>query len=286
MRRSQIFNTMLRLNTLFRLNILSQFNILSQSNSPFRFCSRLRQTGQRLLILAIGLPLLLLSSGCNTTLNNLNSAFLSAPLELTILQVEPSGQPGTYTVSGNATLPDDTPITVSAVRYLQANTRLSSSAEASPPYVILDRQFAQVKQDNWQTQLTLWQVAPDGTFQEAWQLNQKDTGITYEPDSTVTFLATLDPPHQPSDLQERVEQLDDELQAALMRFTTDGELYVQADKSLPIALPTGSTTPPAAGTAPATRTALSPTSVTPTAATSSEDWQQTTAPLPPDAVLR
>lgn len=261
--------------------LLSQiFNTLTQ------FHSRLRQKGKGLLLLAIGLPLFILSSGCNQTLDQLNSTFLSPPLALTILQVEPSGQPGTYSVSGNATLPDGTPITVSAVRYLQAATRLSSSSEADPAYVILDRQFASVNQENWQTELTLWQVAPDGALQEAWQLNQQNTGVNYEPNPTVTFLVTLDPTHQPRDLQERVEQLSDEAQAALMRFTTDGELYIQTSKSQPIALPTGATTPPSAGTVPANRTALSPTTVEATETPSSESWEQTSAPLTPKAVFR
>lgn len=264
---------------------LSQiFNNVTQWVTQLR--DRLQQTGQYLLVLAIGLPLLLLSSGCNTTLNQLNSAFFSSPLELTILQVEPSGQPGTYSVSGNAALPDGTPVTVSAVRYLQADTRLSSSPEASPAYVILDRRLAAVNQENWQTKLTLWQVAPDGALQEAWQLNQGTSGVKYEPEPTVTFLATLDPPQQPRDLQERVEQLDDEAQASLMRFTTDGELYIQASKSLAIALPTGSTTPPAAGATPATRTTLPPITVKPTTAPSSESWEQISAPPPPNAVFR
>lgn len=268
--------------------LLSQiFNNLPQLNFFPQWRSQLRRAGKWAAMLAIGLPLLVLGSGCNTALNNLNSTFLASPLELTILQVEPSGQPGTYTVSGKATLPDDTPITVSAVRYLQADTRLSGSAEANPAYVILDRQFSRVNQDNWQTQLSLWQVADNGSFQEAWQLNQDNTGVTYKPEPTVTFLATLDPSQQPRDLQERVEQLDDDLQAALMRFTTDGELYIQASMPLSIALPTGSTTPPATESTPATRTTLPPTSVTPSAATTpTADWQQTDAPLSPKSVLR
>jgi hypothetical protein len=280
MQRSQIFDQLSQ-------QFLQRFSL---------FGSRLHQTEpwftkhsrklQRILILAIGLPLLVLGSGCNTPVSQLNSTFLAPPLELTILQVEPSGQPGTYTVSGNATLPDNTPITVSAVRYLEAATRLSSSAEANPAYVILDRQFAQVNQDNWRTELTLWQVAPDGSFREAWQLDQPNTSASYQPESTVTFLATLDPTHRPSDLQERVERLDDTRQATLMRFTTDGELYIQSSKSLPIALPTGATTPPGAGTPPITRAALPPVDVTPTPTTSLEDWEQTSAPLSPDAVLR
>ena len=265
-----------------------QLSQIFNNVTPFvtQLRSRLQQTGQYLLVLAIGLPLLILSSGCNTTFDQFNSAFFSPPLELTILQVEPSGQPGTYSVSGSATLPDNTSITVSAVRYLQADTRLSSSPEASPAYVILDRQFASVNQDNWQTELTLWQVAPDGALREAWQLNQENTGVKYEPESTVTFLATLDPRQQPRDVQERVEQLDDEAQATLMRFTTDGELYIQASKSLSIALPTGSTTPPAAGAPPATRTALPPITVKPTTPPSSESWEQTSAPPPPNAAFR
>jgi hypothetical protein len=237
-------------------------------------------------MLAIAVPVLVLSSGCTTAFNQVNSTFFTPPLELTINQVEPTRQPGVYTVSGRATLPDATRITVSAIRYLQPNVRLSSSTEASPAYVILDRQFAEVSEDSWQTQVNLWQVAADGKFQEAWQVNQENTEIQYEPSPSVTFLATLDPAVQPNDFQDRIEQLDEDVQAALMGFTTDGELYVQARQSFDINLPTGSTVPPAE--AAPMRTSRAPVDVTPRPAdaATSEGWRQTTAPLSSDRVLR
>jgi hypothetical protein len=256
------------------------------SNTLDRVCFQWCQAKKQLLMLAIVVPVLVLSSGCTTALNRVNATFFTPPLELTINQVEPTSQPGVYTVSGRATLPDATRITVSAIRYLQSDVRLSSSPSASPAYVILDRQFAEVNQDNWQTQVNLWEIAADGKFQEAWQVNQANTGIQYEPSSSVTFLATLDPVAQPQDLQTRVEQLDEDVQAALMAFTTDGELYVQASRSFEINLPTGSTAPPAE--AAPIRTSPTPVDVNPTPpdATALEGWRQTTAPLSSDRVLR
>jgi hypothetical protein len=255
------------------------FNTLCQA------CCQWYLTKKQLIILTIVVPVVVLFSGCTTTLNRVNSTFLTPPLELTINQVEPTSQSGVYTVSGRATLPDTTRITVTAVRYLQPDVRLSSSTVSSPAYVILDRQFAEVNQNQWQTRVNLWQVAANGQFQEAWQMDQENTGIQYEPSPSVTFLATLDPVAQPKDFQTRVEQLDEDVQAALMAFTTDGELYVQTSKSFDINLPTGSTVPPAE-TIPI-RTSRAPVDVTPRPAdATTEGWRQTTAPLPSDRVLR
>lgn len=249
-----------------------------------QFRTRLQPFKRSLAILAIGLPLLVLSSGCSPALNRANMMLFSPPLELTIRQVEASS-PGIYTVSGSTTLPDQTQITVSAIRYLQPEIGLTSSAESAPAYSILDRKMAEVNQGNWQTELSLWQVAPNGKYAEPWQLG--DTDITYEPGTTVTFLATLDPANQPSNLQSRVENLDPNQQVALMRFTTDGELYVQASETLTVNLPTEVTTPsappaPSANASPAV-TEVTPRSSSPTA---TEGWQQTSAPLSPEHLLR
>jgi hypothetical protein len=254
------------------------FNVLSQ------VCFQWYRARKPLLVLTIALPILVFSSGCQPNFKQIGSTFFPPALELTIDQVEPTSQPGVYSVSGRATLPDSTRITVSAVRYLQPNLRLS--AAESPPYVILDRQFAEVNQDSWQTRVNLWQVATDGRYQEAWQINSQTAGVDYEPSPAVTFLATLDPIAQPKDLQTRVEQLDEDAQAALMQFTTDGELYVQASQNFDISLPTGSTVPPP--DASSTRTSRAPVDVTPRSpeATTAESWHQTTAPLPAGHTLR
>jgi hypothetical protein len=155
------------------------------------------------------------------------------------IQVEPSSRSGVYRVSGNTNIPDQSLITVAAIRTLSA----SESAATNTTYSILARQIVKVEQGTWQTTLNLWQVAPDGQFQEAWQGKQSQLGAL-KPDETVTFVALLDPASQPPALKQNIEASGRELQGRFIRFTNDGQWYLQASEVLPIALPTGKTTPP------------------------------------------
>lgn len=186
---------------------------------------------------AIGFALLLSSTGGCASINQLNSTLSStlspSPVELNILQVEPEAS-GIYTVSGNTTLPSKTQITVSAVRYFKD----PQTAETSSNYAILDRQIAEVNQGTWQTRLNIWQASANGQFQEAWQANPS-FGKPVEPEATVTFLAALEPTNQSMTVQKQVESLDPSKQAAITRFTTDGELYLQVSKSIAILPPVG-----------------------------------------------
>jgi hypothetical protein len=220
----------------------------------------------------------------------MNMTLPRSPVELTIRQIEPSGQPGVYLVAGSASLPDRTKLTITAVRYLHQGARSSSEQQPlNSDYSILDRQTTSLTQENWKTNLSLWQVAPDGKFQEAWQLSQQNIGIQPEPADTVTFLATLDPLNQPSDLKAQIESEDDSNQARLVRFTTDGEMYLQVSKTRSIALPTGGTTPPPAPVPSQSRSERSQTSGnTDTKDPSSQlsTWSKTNAPLLPDQFLQ
>lgn len=182
-----------------------------------------------------GLALLLLTSGGCKTIAWLNPTLAPQPIDLTIVQVEPENS-GSYTVSGNTTLPDKTQITVSAVRYFKDTTQAVSTSERN--YAILDRQIAEVSQGSWETRLNLWQSSASGQFQEAWQV-KFDPEQRIEPDATVTFLATLEPTNQPAAFKKQVESLDSAQQVAITRFTTDGELYLQAEKTLSVPPPQG-----------------------------------------------
>jgi hypothetical protein len=232
----------------------------------------------RPVVLAIGLSLVMvISSGC-TTVNQLNSNLSPSPVELSILQVEPRSN-GSYTVSGNTTLPDQTRITVSAVRYFKPTLGAGSSN-----YAILDRQVALVKQGVWETRLNLWQPSQNGQFQETWQ-TARNFNQRPEPESSVTFLATLEPAHQSVTLQQQVEALDPSVQAAIARFTTDGELYLQASKSLTVPPPPGDASTAVA----ATRSEpIRPQQVKPLtpANAQTERQSQTNTPLASDAFLR
>ncbi len=175
---------------------------------------------------ALGFTLLLGITGCEAPPSWMGSRD-TEPVELSILQVNP-GTSGGYTISGSTTLPDRTQITVYAVRRFSEaangteNSGLNSTRQS---YAILDRQFAEVNQGTWQAKLNV-QTLVNGQVREAWQNSAGPSRL--EPEPQVTFLATLEPPHQPHNLQKQMES-----QAATMtRFTTDGELYLQTEKTL------------------------------------------------------
>lgn len=247
---------------------------------------------KRLVLLGLISVMAVGSLSCSSAPANLRILTNSStPINLSIRQVRDDGG-GTYTVAGTTSLPSKTKITVSAVRYLVEGANPETSSETDIPYAILDRQIAQVEQGSWQAELNLWQIAPDGKFQEAWQLSQQDANVLFNPDSNVTFLATFDPVNQPENFKAEVEKLDTSLQAALARFTPDGELYLQASQTMAIALPTGQTTPPATSqltvvvrrskrTSAASRSASQADS-----ASASASWRKTTAPLTPNEMLR
>lgn len=246
---------------------------------------------KRLVLLGLISVMAVGSLSCSSAPTNLRGlANPGTPLNLSIRQVQDEGG-GTYTVAGTTSLPSKTKITVSAVRYLVEGASPEANSETDIPYAILDRQIAQVEQGNWQAELNLWQIAPDGKFQEAWQLSQQDANVLFNPDANVTFLATFDPVNQPENFKAEVEKLDTSLQAALARFTPDGELYIQASRTMAIALPTGQTTPPQTSrladsvrrskrTSAASQTTQTNVTQEPTS------WRKTTAPLKPDEMLR
>jgi subtilisin family serine protease len=193
----------------------------------------------------LGLALLSTLSGCRSTPDWMDSKISSTPTELAISQVNP-GSSGSFTVSGSTTLPNKTQVTVYAVRYFTktpdasanpgANPALDSTIPGStiPEYAILDRQIAKVNQGNWQTQLNLGQSS-NGQFLEPWQ--SSSSASRRNPEPTVTFLAALEPVQQPRDLQQQIESEDLSVQSSIVRYTTDGELYLQASKTLAIPAP-------------------------------------------------
>ncbi len=110
---------------------------------------------------------------------------------------------------------------------------------------ILARQIVEVKQGQWQADLNLWQVAPNGSFQEIWQANQAQLKLT--PENGVTFIATFDPAGQGQKSKQTSKQPKPEnqkLEGKLLRFTNEGETYMQASQILSIPLPVGKTIPP------------------------------------------
>ncbi len=173
-------------------------------------------------------------------------------VEMQIVNVQPISSKGVYNVVGSSNLPESSKITVAAVRYLRP---VSGQAEVLPNSdmntnrSILARQIVEVKQGQWEAALNLWQVSPNGSFQEVWQVNPAQ--IRLFPEGDVKFVAIFDPASQweQSDnqnsqkLNSENQQLE-KLESKLIRFTNEGEKYLQVSQTLTIPLPTGKTIPP------------------------------------------
>ncbi|OUL22012.1 hypothetical protein [Nostoc sp. 106C] len=169
--------------------------------------------------------------------------------QLEIKNVQILSSNSLYRVNGSTNLPESSRVTVTAVRYLRPTAEQPGAllnSDANTKRSILARQIVQVKQGKWQADLNLWQVAPNGSFEEEWQANQIQMKLT--PESDVTFIATFDPVGQweKSDNHKSQEKLKLEnyrLEGKLVRFTNEGEKYAQVSQTLSIPLPTGKTTP-------------------------------------------
>ncbi len=198
-----------------------------------------------LVIIAL---LLVLSTGCSSVSSKARQLPTLLPDLSTDanfqLRVTPSERPGLYTVAGTTNLPDESRIAVAAVRPLRVSSPQSQSKRPNQTYSILAYRDIKVNKGKWQTTLNLWKVAPNGRFQEAWQLEQSKLGIKLEPDPEVTFLATVEPTDALSELESQLKKQGIKLVSNIVRNTAEGEQFVQVGQVLPVALPTGQTTPP------------------------------------------
>jgi hypothetical protein len=222
--------------------------------------------------------LLLLLSGCATV--QFPSFFRWSEVDL-VIQVEPTDTPGLYSASGQANLPENTPITIAAVRYLQLDDRpanrlqriasspstedlldeaaseafteaLTETITAENPsthpsqltYSILAYQPAIVQGGEWQADVNLWKVASDGRFQEAWQLEQSQVGLSFRPEDNVIFMAILSSADDLSRLEQDLSRRGVRFPGGTILSTSEGFRYAQIQQTLAVALPSGGTTPP------------------------------------------
>lgn len=159
------------------------------------------------------------------------------------LNAQAGGRPGLYSLSGTTNLPDQSQITVAAIRDLRFPDQAVYRDNSNVPYSILDRQVVRVEDGKWQATLNLWQVAPDGHFREAWQLDESPIGESLQPSAEVSFVALFDPEGQLPTAENQTIQTP-ELEGQLVRFTNEGQPYIKVTQSQNIPLPTGRKTPP------------------------------------------
>lgn len=208
-----------------------------------QICNRFQKISPTQMLATTSMVLLITSYGCVQKGQN--------EVRLEIKNVQSAGSNGVYKVAGNTNLPESSQIAITAVRYLspgdvQAVARVNTDPNANRS--ILDRKIVEVKNGQWEADLNLWQIAPDGSYREVWQANQSQTKLA--PESDVTFTVTFDQQTQPDrvqksnsfGLQESQPQIQ-ELEGKSLRFTNEGEKYVQASQSLSVPLPAGKTVP-------------------------------------------
>jgi hypothetical protein len=186
----------------------------------------------RLLVVLIAV----LVTACDRPPNDLLGWGQNNTVDIVIEQIAETGQPGQFTLTGTTDLPDQTLLTVSAVRRIGLQPNGEPMAEASQ-YAILDRKSALVKDGRWQAQLSLWEVGGQGTYQENWQTLVGRDFDTSSISSSVDFLATLEPAGlAKSKLMARIDSLE-QPSSSLLNFTPDGEPYLRASQSRVVALP-------------------------------------------------
>lgn len=204
------------------------------------------------LIFLVSIALLLTSStGCSQVLlpaeqlpNLLPSIHSKADFQM---HVTHKGNKGEYEVVGNTNLPDNSRIVVVAIRYLRSDKKLSQDINPKATYSILDYKDVKVNKGKWRITLNLWKIAPDGQFQEDWQLDKSELGLELLPKPEVTFLATLSPTIQFWEVERQLNKQGIKVPSRVTRSTADGERYIQASQVLPIELPTAKTTLPSQG---------------------------------------
>jgi hypothetical protein len=183
-----------------------------------------------------------IASGCTRTSFQLRPQPTLKNADIT-LQSTPANQPGTFSLSGTATLPDDTELHVIAVRRLHLQQAPLNAVEPQPTYSILTYETATVEDKRWQTTLSLWQVAPTGEYKETWQLQAPQLQLKVDPEDEVFFLVTLTPLHRLSEIEQELAATNQRLGRQLIRTTSEGDRYLQTGQVLSVALPTGQTAP-------------------------------------------
>jgi len=239
-------------------------------------CQNFTKKSATISLASIFLLLLSVSYGCGKKAQE--------QVQLQMKSVQPTGSNGVYNVVGSTNLPDSSQIAVAAVRFLIPTSGQQAGVlndQVNNNRSILARQIVEVKQGQWQADLNLWQVAPDGRFQEVWQAYPQ---MKLRPDSNVTFIATFEPAGQ-------LKKSNLQLEGKQLRFTNKGEIYLQARQTMPISLPIGKTTPPVPQPEDLNKKAnqsqiQAPILTSNTSFLRSAKFRQTNAPLKPSEFLR
>ena len=175
----------------------------------------------------------LLLSSCGLTIETPGNPVLinrlpEAAMDFTVDRI---GNSYTYTVQGTANFPDQTELNILAMRQLAPTDQ---TLEPKPTYSVLDYQVVQVQDEQWQGELTLRQLAADGSRKETWQLDQADLAMDVKPLDTVVVIATYTPLDQLTTLERILAQQGLKVSPDLLQTTLDGRRYLEIREVLDI----------------------------------------------------
>lgn len=188
-----------------------------------------------LLVITSLLPLTI---GCRTL------TLPGQPQEVSLqMAVESGSKRSGYTVSGTTNLPDNTPITVAAIRYFYPTSSSDSASLQStvnPPsstFEILDYASTTVAEGKWQAELTLQQQGTDGKGWEEWQMQQPKLGLTLKPAETVSFVTMLTAEDQLTPLEQQLAEEGFRLPRGIVRTTVEGQRYAEVSQTIALTAP-------------------------------------------------
>lgn len=208
---------------------------------PFRVAQFIHRHWQRLpmgrfvpMVLVGLLSGMLLLTGACSRLPSFFTSEGTQSLRLSIDLAQGLDRTGTYRLVGSTSFPNGTNLSLAAVRLLNTlstNPNLSRRPfipTAMADYVILDRQLVTVQQGTFDGTLMLTMPSTQAGEMEIWQLKHPDILNVLEPNTDVVFTVTLDPSIQTDKTRLWLRQNLGKASSELERYTTDGELYIQA----------------------------------------------------------
>lgn len=170
-----------------------------------------------------------LLSSCGFSIETPNNPVLinRLPVAEMDFNLEPGRNNYTYELQGTANFPNQTELNVLAMRQLAPTDQ---TVEPKPTYSVLDYQVVRVQDGQWQGELTLRQLAADGTRKETWQLDQADLELDIEPLNDVVIMATYTPLDQLTTLERILAQQGLKVSPDLLQTTIEGQRYLEMKK--------------------------------------------------------
>ena len=174
-----------------------------------------------------------LLGSCGWTIETPNNPVLINRLPVAEMDftVEPNSRGDIYDIEGTANFPNQTELNLLAMRQLASK---DETIELKPTYSILDYQVVRVQNGRWQGELTLKQVAADGSRKETWQLDQSDLNMDVVPMDEVIVMATYTPLDQLTTLERILAQQGLKVSPDLLQTTLEGRRYLEITKVLDI----------------------------------------------------